>query len=124
MQPGRHTLVIYRGDTYHWQFQLWMDAERTQPVNLTDAQVKSEIRNRPGGTVIVELELQLELPNIIHATLPAAASSRVPTLGASWDLQITYPNGDVQTVLTGGVTVTPDITDSTPPPPTLVEAVA
>jgi hypothetical protein len=84
----------------------------TQPVDLTTITPKAEIRDKSGGMVIVPIELDIELPNIIHAVLSSTATASTPTLGV-WDLQLTDDaSGDVQTVLGGSVTVTPDVTDS------------
>jgi hypothetical protein len=52
----------------------------------------------------------IEAPNIIRAELPTSAT--LPSRGtrSEWDLQITWPSGDVQTVLAGGVEVLGDVT--------------
>jgi len=112
MTPGNMPLNIYRGDTYHWRFTLWADANKTEPTDLTGVTVKSEIREKPSGTLITPMECTIELPNIIHLTLSADASGALPGKGA-WDLQLTYDSGDVVTILAGDVVVTPDVTDST-----------
>ena len=90
MTPGLYSLNIYRGDTYQWRFQLWQDAERTDPVDLTDAQVASEIRDKSGGALIVALDCIVTLPNIIDAVLDPASSALCPPRGV-WDLQLTFP---------------------------------
>ena len=112
MTPGDLPLNIYRGDTYHWRFTLWTDSNKTVPADLTGVTVKSEIRDKPSGSVIKPIACTIKMPNIIHATLSAAASGALPSKGA-WDLQLTYSSGDVVTVLAGDVAVTPDVTDST-----------
>ena len=113
-QPGRYDLTIYRGDTYHWRFALWADAERSEPFDLTDVAVKAEIRNRPSGASVIPIECSIEgegqvsgnwddddaawddpelswgdTPNVINAVLSAAACQRIPIAGAFWDLQLT-----------------------------------
>ena len=112
MTPGAYSLTLYRGDSYHWQFTLWSDANKMQPVDLTGVTAKAEIRDRSGGSTIVPLTCTVVMPNIVNAQLTSAACTTVPAAGV-WDLQLTYMNGDVTTVLAGGVTVTPDVTDST-----------
>jgi hypothetical protein len=104
-------LLLYRGDTYEWQFTLWTDAGKTQPADLTGVEVKAEVRVVPGGALLTTLACSVTLPNIITATLAAAACATLPATGA-WDMQLTYPDGHVATVLAGAVTVAPDVTDS------------
>lgn len=113
MMPATLPLTLYRGDTARWQFKLWADTDKTEPVDLTDVTPKAEIRDKPSGTKISELACTVTLPNIIDASLEPAISRTLPAKGF-WDLQLTYSSGDIATVLAGPVTVTPDITDSTP----------
>jgi hypothetical protein len=100
---------LYRGDTYRWQFRLWLDTASTQPADLTGATAVSQIRDKPGGTLIAALTCVITLPNLIDATLSAADSAKLPSSGA-WDLQVTYASGDVATVLAGPVNTTSDVT--------------
>ena len=116
MQPASFSLDIYRGDSGHWQFKLW-NVDGT-PTDLTGVVAKSQIRDRPGGTQIITLTCSITLPNIIDVMLTAAESAQFHTNGitkGAWDLQLTYPSGDILTVVGGTVTVTPDVTDSTQP---------
>jgi hypothetical protein len=110
MTPGKYALLIYRGDSYKWQFKLWSDAAKTIPLDLTGVTVKAEIRDKPGGNVLGHLTCVTTMPNIIDASLTAANTATL-TSGV-WDMQLTYAGGDVSTVLTGLVTVTMDVTDS------------
>lgn len=109
--PAPYPLELYRGDTARWQFKLWADAYKTDPVDLTGVTVKAEIREAPGGADITELSCSVTTPNIIDMQLSAADAHDLPAAGA-WDLQLTWPGGDIQTVLAGKVTVTADVTDS------------
>ena len=113
MTPGTLALSIYHGDSYRWQFTLWQDPGKTVPADLTGVIPKAEIRQSAGGALVSTLDLTVQMPNIILAVLTSTKSSALPKSGGSWDLQLTYPNGDVQTVLLGSVTVTMDVTDST-----------
>ena len=115
--PGAYPLALYRGDSYSWQFKLWRDSGHTQPVDLTGATAKAEVRYTPGGTDILALVCAVTTPNIIDMHLPAAAWTAWPFQQSGkplWDLQVTYPSGDVITYLAGPVTLTADITDSLP----------
>jgi hypothetical protein len=115
MMPGAFSLNIYRGDTHAWRFVLWQDTAKTIPVDLNGMTVKAEIRDRPAGTVIHSIPVLVTQPNIIDATLTAAATAQLPAAGR-WDLQITDAAGWVSTVLAGNVKVVGDITDSTGEP--------
>jgi len=110
--PGTYSLTVYRGDSYRWQFKLWADVEKTDPVDLTGVTAKAEIRDKPGGKRVTPLACQVTLPNVIDASLSAVASAALLAGKATWDLQLTYTGGDVSTVLSGPVVVTADVTDS------------
>jgi hypothetical protein len=112
MQPAILPLDIYRGDTLRLQFKLWDQGQN--PLDLTGVVAKSQIRDRPAGMMITDLICSVTLPNIIDLFLASPDSQQLPPAGF-WDLQLTYTSGDVKTPLAGPVTVTPDITDSTPP---------
>ena len=111
MQPADLPLDIYRGDTF--RLQVTLSDQNNVPLDLTGVIAKSEIRDRPAGTVIVALQCSIMLPNIINATLLATDSHHLPAQGV-WDLQLTYLSGDVATPLAGPVSITTDVTDSTP----------
>ncbi len=113
MMPANLALDIYRGDTSRWQFKLWSDTAKTIPIDLTGVTPKAEIRDKPAGTVLSELDCEVETTNVINVSLLPDASRSLPKKGY-WDLQLTHPGGDVTTIVAGAVTVTPDVTDSTP----------
>ena len=111
--PAIFPLDIYRGDTQRWRFTLWDDTAKEKPSNLAGVVPRAMIRDRPGSISITELECSVTLPNLIDMVLTAAASRALPESG-QWDLELTYPSGDVQTMLAGPVSVTPDITSPLP----------
>lgn len=111
MTPGTYDLDLYRGDTYGWRFILWQDVAQTIPVDLTGSTAKAEVRSQPGGALAASMTCVVTLPNFIDATLPNSESVKLPEKG-SWDLQVTFPGGRVNTVLKGDVIATPDVTDS------------
>ena len=116
MTPATYPLEIYRGDSAHWQFRLWNDTGHTDPLDLTDAVPKAEIRDKPAGTILAVLDCLIELPNTIEVDLPADKSAALPIASAKWDLQITFPaSGNVNTYVAGSVKITADITDSVQP---------
>ena len=111
MTPGKLALSLYRGDSYRWSFLLWTDTAKTIPADLTGVIAKAEIRDKPGGNMIVPTVCTVVLPNTITMVLDALDSQLLPPAGV-WDLQLTYPTGEVATVLAGAVTTTADVTDS------------
>jgi hypothetical protein len=111
-KPQMYPLNVYRNDDYGWQFKLWSDAQKTQPVDLTDVIVKAEIREQSQGREIVPLVTVVQLPNVIDMTLTSANSANIPRPQAYWDLRLTYLDGTKRTVIAGSVAVIGDITDS------------
>ena len=111
MTPGVFALTLYRGDSYRWSFLLWTDTDKTAPADLAGVVAKAEVRDKPGGAQIVPMSCSVVMPNTVTMALSAASSALLPLIGV-WDLQLTYPEGEVATVLAGTVKVTPDVTDS------------
>lgn len=112
MKPGNMPMDIYRGDTSAWQFKLFEDESKQTPSDLTGVTAKAQIRDRSGGSKITDLTCEITLPNVILVTLSAEDSKALEITRGGWDLQLTYPDARVITIVAGGVTVTPDITDS------------
>ena len=112
MTPARVPLTVYQGDTYSWQFALWQDIERTVPVDLDGMTPKAEIRTRSGAPVLVNLGLDVTLPNGITATLSRDDSLKLAVPHARWDMQLTLADGSVTTIMAGPVSVTRAITES------------
>lgn len=104
--PGNLSLKLYRGDSYSWVIAVWGDEAHTQPVDLAGATARAEIRG-PSGTIA--LSCVVTLPNEISVELPAANWN---TTGNStrWDLQLSWTDGRVYTLLAGGVSVQADVT--------------
>lgn len=109
--PQSMSLSVYRGDCYHWTFTFWNDPDATDPYVLTDATAKSEFRAKPGAPVLAAPTCTVIEPNTVDVFLPADQSQLL--IGKMvWDLQMTFPDGCVKTLVAGGVTVTADVTDS------------
>ena len=112
MLPANVPLQVYRGDTYSWSFRLWVDRERTQPIDLTGVTPKAEIRDRAGGTLMLELPLKVELPNVIEADLSPEDGKKLTRHKGVWDMQLTLADGTVTTIIAGDVFVKSAVTDS------------
>jgi hypothetical protein len=111
MRPGKFDLNLYRGDTYAWDFSLWQDPEQTVPVDLTGVIAKAEIREAPAGLSVIELVCSVS-DNVVTVKIDVDAWSAGSKNKGVWDLQLTYLDGRVFTVLSGNVVVTADVTDS------------
>ena len=111
-------LVLYRGDTYRVDVLLWADSEKTQPIDLTGATAAAEVRYAPGDPAILTLSCAIATPNTIHIELWPEAWADFDwftLMDAKWDLQLTWPTGDVTTIIAGPVHIRADVTDSVPP---------
>jgi hypothetical protein len=104
--PGTLPLRLYRGDSYSWQVRVWADEAHTQAIDLEGANPAAQIEG-PGG--VVGLACTLTLPNIIDVELPAANWNGTLALDR-WDLQLTWDDGRVYTLLAGPVAVQDDVT--------------
>jgi hypothetical protein len=108
MQPAEFDLSLYRGDTFRLQLKLWEDQAASLPVDLTGATADSQIRNKPGGDIIVPLAATVTAPSIIDAVLLATDAASLPKRRGAWDLQVT--SGDVFSPVAGKVSIKEDIT--------------
>lgn len=111
-KPANYPLDLYRGDSAGWRFFLWSDTDHTVPLDLTGVIAEAEFRDKSGGTSIMTLDCTV-VDNAVEVRLDAAAWVGAPT-GGGWDLQLTFADGAVRTVVAGKVVVTPDYTDSSP----------
>lgn len=100
MRPADYNLKIYRGDTSRWQIKLWADKDKTQCADLTGITVKATLRDKTRGNFTLPLDCIFTGVNIIEMVLTSVQSRDLPTRGV-WDLKLTYPGGDIVTVLIG-----------------------
>ena len=109
MPPLEYPLALYRGDSYRWQFRLWADEEKTQPSDLVGVVGAASI-HLTTGPGIANMVVTVTQPNVVDVALPASESKNLAPSPSIWDLELTYPSGDVKTVVTGLVTVRADAT--------------
>lgn len=112
--PITYNLSIYRGDTQYWQFVFWDDIQKTQPSNLTGAIPLCQVRAQINSTVIATIQCTVVPPNTVNCVMEPADTESLPA-HAVWDLQLTYPSGDVQTPVGGNITTTFDVSDASKP---------
>jgi hypothetical protein len=104
--PGTLPLRLYRGDSYSWQVRVWVDEEHTSPMDLAGATAAAQIE---GSVGVVVLDCAVTLPNLIDVALPAENWNGALTYDR-WDLQLSWADGRVYTLLAGPVTVQDDVT--------------
>jgi hypothetical protein len=108
--PASKSLDLYRGDTFPFAARLWSDDAMTAPVDLTDVIAAAQLRSDPADALILAMTCVIELPNIVHLTIEADDWPELTCERARWDLELTYPDGSVRTVLAGPVRITSDVT--------------
>jgi hypothetical protein len=104
--PGTLPLRLYRGDSYAWQVRLWADEAHTEAIALDGASAAAQIEG-PGG--VIALDCAITLPNLVDVVLPAEHWNGTLALNR-WDLQFTWDDGRVYTLLAGPVSVQDDVT--------------
>lgn len=92
------------------------------PYDLTGCTARMQIRRRPGGTVLLSLSSDGGTITLGDAagtvemsaaeTLTTAIPFRPRQYEAVYDLEIEFPDGRVDRVIEGAVTVSPDVTRS------------
>jgi len=85
------------------------------PVDLTGATARMQIRDKPGGSLLLELStanggLAITGPGTIERTLAAAATAAITWTAAVYDLEVTYADGTVHRYFEGPVSVSPEVT--------------
>ena len=102
-----------RGDTFaEVPFQINKDGI---PLDLTGAIIHMQLRKSPGGTVYLNLTSVSNLGITMTSALDGAfkINEMILNLEANvylYDIEITFPSGEVKTWISGQFTVTNDIT--------------
>jgi hypothetical protein len=99
-------LRLYRGDSYAWQVRVWADEGHTSPMDLAGATAAAQCEG-PGSVVVLDCEITL--PNLVDVTLPADNWNGAIALDR-WDLQLSWSDGRVYTLLAGPVALQDDVT--------------
>lgn len=113
MRPAKYPLALYRGDSYTWRFRFWNDLAKTEPTDFTGCTAEAEVRNRSAGDVIMTMTCMIST-NEIDVVLTADDWADWAGTTGKWDLQVTYPGGEVVTYVADDVTVEGDVVDSEP----------
>jgi len=105
--PGSLPLTLYRGDSAAWTIRVWGDDAHAFPIDLTGASAAAVIER---GDDQLVLGCAITLPNVVDVTLDAADWGSVAPGMGRWDLQLTFPDGRVATLLAGPVSIAGDVT--------------
>jgi len=73
------------------------------PVDLAGAEVRMQIRDAPGGTVLMTLDLAGA--GTISREISASATAALEWSAAVYDVDVTYPDGTVHRYYSGPITV-------------------
>lgn len=104
-------LSIVRGDDFRVVISLSTDGI---PFDLTDYTVMAQIRPSTSLSAVLIAEFDAEIDpdpetGVITLTLDHETTATFTANGV-WDMQITGPDGWVTTVVSGTVTIVPDVT--------------
>ena len=104
MTPPVYPLTVFQGDTGHWRMVLWLDRDKTIPIDLTGIVVEARMKATLGEHILITA---VTLPNIIEVTLPAPMSRDLPS-ASNWTLKLIKPENEIQTICRGPVRVMAD----------------
>ncbi|UCP00107.1 hypothetical protein LF844_09925 [Metapseudomonas lalkuanensis] len=84
------------------------------PVDLTGCSARMQIRDKPGGALLLELStgagLTLEPAGTLRREISAAQTGALSFTAAVYDLELTFADGTVQRWAEGPVTLSPQVT--------------
>ena len=123
--PGNFNLSIYQGQTFNLTF-IWSTTNccgpnppvgaTTGPVDLTGYTATLQICQYAGGNLLYDASADLTLGGVngtIDLSIPSSATEGFNWWNAVYDLMVADSSGNVTSLLTGKVKVTPSV--STPP---------
>lgn len=110
--PATHNFDVYAGDTYTFTITY---KENSVGVDLTGTTLASSIATAAGETATTTMTVtaaadQTANPGQMNVTLPAANSDLLTGASYVYDIEVTWPDTSVQTILRGTITVTQDVT--------------
>lgn len=109
----RHDITIQAGATFVQDFQ-YMNADGTTPIDITGWTVTCQIRERPGGLLIVaptvtltplEGKIRLSLTSVQTAALTSASIRR-----GQYDVRAVLPDSSIKRFVEGIAVITPQVT--------------
>lgn len=117
MRPGTYNITLCQGTTLRQSF-IWMQANGTDPVDLTGFTARSQIRKMKDASGPPVLDLSTSNGGIILGGASGkltlyATPNQTDLLTADkyvYDIEITEPGGDVHRIIEGCVMVSKGVT--------------
>jgi hypothetical protein len=123
--PDTVDLSFVAGDTFRIRIRV-IDPATTEPLPLDDYEIDAWIAKEDGKTNIADFDVSADPDGValiltltpretelLYVARPVGATE----FTGKWDLEVTFPNGDVRTVAKGSVRCVDDITNSGVAPP-------
>ena len=109
MLPASHDLAAYQGDSYVLKLQYQTD--QGTPLDLNGAAVRLAAKTAisdPDPVMILAGQLYNAQKGKFAFAITPAASKRLP-LGMVYDVQITFRDGFVRTIMRGNLNLIPEV---------------
>jgi hypothetical protein len=121
--PDVVDLSFVAGDTFRIRIRV-VDPDTNSALPLSQYQFQAEVAQLSDRTAVAEFSTSPDPDNPTTAIilgLPPTETAKLPDLGTGsefkgiWDLEVTFPNGDIRTVAKGDVLCVLDVTNSGSP---------
>jgi hypothetical protein len=118
--PDVVDLSFVAGDTFRIRIRV-VDPDTANALPLTEYEFQAEVAKFTDRSVVAEFTAtpDPDYPtSAVILSLPPTETAKLPDLGTGsefkgiWDLEVTFPNGDVRTVAKGDVLCVLDVTNS------------
>jgi hypothetical protein len=110
LRPAQYNVKIWRNDTWAQVFALLAD---TTPIDLSGCNILIQIRPTPASSVVT-LELSTDDSSIIIGGVDSNQITLnkivdIPACSYVYDMNVTFPSGEVKTYLWGNFIVQEDV---------------
>lgn len=116
MEPFKHPLKIIQGATFN-DVTTWQSGTPPVAVNLTGCTARMQVRAKiADSATLLSLTTEnggIELGGIagtVAIKISATDTSAITWKGGVYDLEIVFADGTVRRLLSGGVSVSPEVT--------------
>lgn len=106
------TFTLKRGDTWSQTFSWRQGSETGDPVDLTDCTARMQLRDKTDA-LILDCTPYLTVDGLtgtVEIVVPADETEVFPVAKLSFDIEMTFPDGTVQSTETMALKVLEDVT--------------